>query len=60
MTQTNAKGQSSHLGFWSRLLYALESASESYAERLERRVSQLERQVQQLMAADQARQPKGR
>jgi hypothetical protein len=60
MTQSNAKGQPSGPGFWSRLLYFLESAGESYAESLERRVSQLENQVQQLMAADQVRQPKHR
>jgi hypothetical protein len=60
MTRTNAKGQPSGPGFWSRILYFLEVAGESYAESLERRVSLLERQVQQLMAADQARQPKRR
>jgi hypothetical protein len=36
-------------------MYALADAGESYEERLERRVSQLERQVQQLTATSQGR-----
>lgn len=60
MTQTNANSQARVPGFWTRLMYALADVGESYEERLERRVSQLERQVQHLTAASQGRPGKGR
>lgn len=56
MTKTITRPQPGVPGFWSKIQHffeALEGLDESYPERLERRVSQLEGQVARL-AADKA------
>ena len=50
MNNIHATPQRAEPGFWTRLALAAEAMSESYAERLEKRVSRLEAEVERLSA----------
>lgn len=50
MSNIHANPQKTVPGFWKRLVLAAEAMSESYEERLEKRVSRLEAEVARLSA----------
>lgn len=53
MSSTQATALKALPGFWTRLASAIEAASESYTEQLEKRVSWLEAEVERLSAIQQ-------
>lgn len=55
MSNIHANPQKAVPGFWKRLALAIEAASESYEERLERRVGWLEAEVARLSEAQKKR-----
>lgn len=55
MSNIHANAQKTVPGFWRRLALAIESASESYEERLEKRVGRLEAEVARLSESQKKR-----
>jgi hypothetical protein len=54
MTENDVKPQQP-IGFWGRLMLALEDVQETYAERQDKRISRLEAEVRRLQAKSEAK-----